>query len=113
MLPLPFLIGLVSFLFWSELPSGSSHVTFGMAARYWTTWTVQVREYGCPAIAKVEGVNQTFGRGSAMEEFMQKMDHTSILTYVYGALLLISPPTLREYESLHVPTNYDIAMWLQ
>ena len=56
------------FLLWSELPSGDSHVTFGMAARYWTTWTLQVREYGCPVIAKVEGVNWTFGRGSAAEK---------------------------------------------
>ena len=88
MLPLPFLIGLVSSILGSELPSGPSQVTFGMAARYWTTWTVQVREYGCPAIAKVEGVNWTTGRGSPVEEFMQKMDHTSVLTYVYGALLL-------------------------
>ena len=59
------------FLFWSVLPLGANHVTSGMAARYWTTWTVQVREYGCPAIAKVEGVNWTFGRGRAVGKVVQ------------------------------------------
>ena len=77
---LPFLIGCIkvmSLLFRSELPSESSQVTSGMAARYWTTWTVQVREYGCLAIAKVEGVNRTIGRGRAVEDVMQKMDNIS------------------------------------
>ena len=72
---LPFLTGcstVMSFLFWSELPSRSNQVTFGMTARYWTTWTVQVREYGCPVIAKVEGVNWTFGRGRAVEGYKVK-----------------------------------------
>ena len=65
------------FTFPSELPSGASHVTFGMVARYWTTWTVQVREYGCPVMAKVEGVNWTNGRGRAVGEAMQNRHQTS------------------------------------
>ena len=76
----PFLIGfpgMISFPVWSEVPSESSQVTSGMAARYWTTWTVQVREYGCPDIAKMERASWTFGRGRAVEEFTQKMEHTS------------------------------------
>ena len=56
----------VPFPFWSELPSGAIHVIFGIALGHLKTWTVQVREYGCPAIAKVEGVNWTFGRGRAV-----------------------------------------------
>ena len=77
---LPFLIGIpgmAKFPLWSELPSGANHVTFGIAARYWITWTVQVRMYGCPNIAKVEGVNRTIGNGSSVEDAKQKMDHTS------------------------------------
>ena len=56
------------FTFPSELPPGASHVTSGLAARYWTTCTVQVREYDCPVIAKVERVNWTNGRGRAVGE---------------------------------------------
>ena len=59
------------FTFPSELPSGASHVVSGVTARYWTTWTVQVREYDCPVIAKVEGVNWTFGGGRAVGEAKQ------------------------------------------
>ena len=83
---LPFLIGCIKvmpLLFWSELPSGSSQVTSGMAARYWTTWTVQVREYGCLAIAKVEGVNRMIGRGRAVEDVMQKRDNISHIPYTW------------------------------
>ena len=65
------------FTFPSELPSGASHVTSGLAARYWTTCTVQVREYDCPAIAKVEAVNWTFGRGRAVGEAMQNLHQIS------------------------------------
>ena len=75
---MPFLIGcptVMPLLLWSELPSGANHVTSGMTARYWTTWTVQVREYGCPAIANVERVNCTFGRGRAVGEAMQDLHH--------------------------------------
>ena len=75
---LPFLTGcptVMPFTFQSELPSGANHVTSGMTARYWTTWTVQVREYGCPVIAKVEGVNSTFGRGRAVGDAMQNPHH--------------------------------------
>ena len=64
------------FTFPSELPPGTSHVTSGLAARYWTTCTVQVREYGCPAMAKVEGVNWTKGRGRAVGEAMQNHHQT-------------------------------------
>ena len=67
------------FTFPSELPSGASHVTTGVTARYWTTWTVQVREYDCPVIAKVEAVNWTFGRGRAVGE-----NHASQFSYVYS-----------------------------
>ena len=69
--------------FWSGLPSEVNHVTLEMAARYWTTWTVQVREYGCPAIAKVEGVNWTFGRGRAVGKVVQVMHHT-YFSYLYS-----------------------------
>ena len=65
------------FLLRSELPSGANHVTSGMTARYWTTWTVQVREYACPVIAKVEGVNWTFRRGRAVGKDAQEMYHIS------------------------------------
>ena len=76
-------------------------MTLGMTARYWTTWTVQVREYGCPVIAKVEGVNWTFGRGRAVEEAMQNLHH---FFYVQHAEILpevmILPPILRKNELL-------------
>ena len=63
MLPfLPSCPTVVPLPFWSKLPSGASHATFGMAVGHWKSWTVQVREYDCPVIAKVEGVNWTFGR---------------------------------------------------
>ena len=74
----PFLTGcptVMPLLLWSELPSGANHVISGVVARYWTTLTVQVREYGCPVIAKVEGVNWTFGRGRAVGEAMQNPHH--------------------------------------
>ena len=67
------------FTFWSVLPSGANHVTSGMAARYWTTCTVQVREYGCPAIAKVEGVSWTFGRGRSVGRRVGNASHFSYL----------------------------------
>ena len=69
------------FMFPSELPSGASHVTTGLAARYWTTCIVQVREYDCPVMAKVEVVKWTFGRGRAVGEAMQnqhQISHASI-----------------------------------
>ena len=77
---LPFLTAslmVMPFTFPSELPSGASQVTFGMVARYWTTCTVQVREYGCPVMAKVEGVYWTNGRGRAVGEAMQNHHQTS------------------------------------
>ena len=67
------------FTFWSELPLGASHVTSGMAARYWTTCTVQVREYGCPAIANMEGVNWTFGKGRSVGRRAGNESHFSYL----------------------------------
>ena len=70
---------------WSELPSGASHATSGLAARYWTTWTVQVIVYGCPAMAKVEGVNWTFGRGRAVGEAMH---HNSLQHKALQLLML-------------------------
>jgi len=90
------------FTFPSELPPGASHVTSGLAARYWTTWTVQVREYDCPVIAKVEAVNWTNGRGRAVGEAMQ--NYIRFLMHVQYALLsteiIILPSTLRKYEPL-------------
>ena len=65
------------FTFPSELPSGASHVTTGVTARYWTTCTVHVREYDCPVMAKVVGVNWTFGRGRAVGEAMQNLHQIS------------------------------------
>ena len=89
------------FTFPSELPPGASHVTSGLAARYWTTWTVQVREYDCPVIAKVEGVNWTTGRGRAVGEAMQnhhQISHASIACNMKQVLIL--PATLRKYMPL-------------
>ena len=92
------------FTFPSELPPGDSHVTSGLAARYWTTCTVQVREYGCPVIAKVEGVNWTFGIGRAVGETMQNHYHIShactrcIIKHCSKNITL--PATLRKYEPL-------------
>ena len=77
---LPFLTGfptVMSFDFWNEPPSGANQLTVGMVPRFWTTWTVQVRVYGRPANAKVEGVNWTFGRGRAVGEAMQKVRYIS------------------------------------
>ena len=77
---LPFLTGfptVMSFDFWSELLSGANQVTVVIIPRFWTTWTVQVRVYGRPANAKVEGVNWTFGRGRAVGGAVQKVHYIS------------------------------------
>ena len=92
------------FMFPSELPPGASHVTTGVTARYWTTWTVQVREYDCPVIAKVEGVNWTFGRGRAVGEAMQNHHQTShagtMCIIKHCSKVITLPATLRKYEPL-------------
>ena len=88
----------------SELPPGASHVTLGLAARYWTTCTVQVREYDCPVMAKVEGVNWTNGRGRAVGETMQNHHQTShagtMWIIKHCSKIIILPATLRKYEPL-------------
>ena len=92
------------FTFPSELPPGASHVTTGLAARYWTTCTVQVREYGCLVMAKVEGMNWTNGRGRAVGEAMQNRHQTShactMCIIKQCLVVIILPSTLKKNEPL-------------
>ena len=79
-------------------------MTLGLAARYWTTCTVQVREYGCPAMAKVEAVNWTNGRGRAVGEAMQNRHQTShagtMCIIKHCSKIITLPATLKKNEPL-------------
>ena len=63
---------------------------------------MQVREYGCPVVAKVEGVNWTFGRGRAVGETMQNPHHILYVLHTSEILpeVTILPPILMKNELL-------------